>query len=469
MSLKRKLLDEPASDDDQNTGIILPVSRQSIYKSGIEDPQLKAKSVALLENVIPFVYAKDNTISLKLTFEQAFLLYEQEYDVEKQEAKFLINGRVFSTAIGDKFPAVGAARQKLCNILLYYCWTLKVRVRYIFVILALRVYFPQRISPFCPKQPDDRVKKTIRTKRSRMVDFKQNEIEEDNIGFKMLKSLGWTGGGLGVDNRGMIEPVPIAMKKGKEGIGIDAVDTKRVSMDDIKKLIDNYSRTGADVNYDLVFSPQFTKQDLHILEHYAIALNLSPLFFGASKFVLVISKKLTLQQIVQKVLIGDPYLTRKYEIVPPYQLLQKSADELHKLCLAKFANVASRKAVEAKKAAFGEHTRLVLAKPAHVAEPATPKPTKQLLGMTKKERKKEERLKNKHDPFKDGFKFTAKTKKDLKREKAVAYQQKQKGYAERFETPVPSCQNLFLDELAKYKPETKSKFKNFKNRKFNKR
>jgi hypothetical protein len=126
MSLKRKFLAEPASDDDQEFGVILPVSKHSIYQSGIEDPQLSDKSVGLLENVIPFVYAKDNSISLKLTFEQAFLLYEQEYDVDKQEARFLINGRVFSKAIGDKFPAVGAARQKFCDILLYYCWTLKV-------------------------------------------------------------------------------------------------------------------------------------------------------------------------------------------------------------------------------------------------------------------------------------------------------------------------------------------------------
>jgi G-patch domain len=331
----------------------------------------------------------------------------------------------------------------------------------------IKFCFPQRISPFCPKQSDDRVKKTIRTKKSRMEDFKQNEIEEDNIGFRMLKSLGWTGGGLGVDSRGMIEPVPIAMKKGKAGIGVNAVDTKRVSMDEIKKLIDNYSRTGADVNYDLVFSNQFTKQDLHILEHYANALNLSPLFFGASKFVLVISKKLTLPQIVQKVLHRDPYLTRKYEIIPPYQLRHKNADELHQLCAAKFTNVASRKAVEAKKATFGEHTRVVLAKPPQSVAPPTPaKTSKQLLGMTKKERKKEERLKNKHDPFKDGFKFTAKSKKDLKREKALAHQQKQKGYIQRFETPVPSCQNLFLDELSKYSPEKKNKAKK---RKFNKR
>jgi hypothetical protein len=41
-----------------------------------------------------------------------------------------------------------------------------------------------------------------------MISFKQNEIDEENVGFKMLKSLGWTGGGLGVDSRGIIEPVP---------------------------------------------------------------------------------------------------------------------------------------------------------------------------------------------------------------------------------------------------------------------
>jgi hypothetical protein len=259
------------------------------------------------------------------------------------------------------------------------------------------------------------------------------------------------------------------MKKGKEGIGIKAVDTKRVSIDEIKKLIDNYARTSDDVNYDLVFSPQFTKQDLHILEHYAIALNLSPLFFGSSKFVLVISKKLSLQQIMQKVIQRDPYLSRKYQIIPPFMFNDKNIDELQQLCSEKFMKVDSRRVIEIKKTSFGLHTKLVHANQGVSANQDAPKPAKKqpLLGMTKKEKKKELRLKDKHDPFKDGFKYDARSKKDKKREKAEMHRQKQKGYSERFETPIQSCQSMFAEELAKYAPEKKAN-KNRK-RKFNKR
>jgi hypothetical protein len=122
----KKLKTTHESDSEEDADIILPVCKHSIYEKGIEEPKLTSKSIALIENVIPFIYAKDSSISLKLTFEQAFLLYEQEYDIETKEAQFLVNGRQFSSAVGEKFPAIGAARQKFCDILLYYCWSLKV-------------------------------------------------------------------------------------------------------------------------------------------------------------------------------------------------------------------------------------------------------------------------------------------------------------------------------------------------------
>lgn len=45
----------------------------------------------------------------------------------------------------------------------------------------------------------DSIKKT--------ADEGSNNINDTNIGYKLLKSLGWTGGGLGSKSSGIVEPI----------------------------------------------------------------------------------------------------------------------------------------------------------------------------------------------------------------------------------------------------------------------
>ena len=39
-------------------------------------------------------------------------------------------------------------------------------------------------------------------------DYQSNKLTEDNVGYKMLKAMGWTeGAGLGADGSGITQPV----------------------------------------------------------------------------------------------------------------------------------------------------------------------------------------------------------------------------------------------------------------------
>ena len=51
---------------------------------------------------------------------------------------------------------------------------------------------------------------------------KVNEpIQSDNLGFQMMQSSGWSGGGLGKDQAGIVEPVQAQGTRGKMGVGAD--------------------------------------------------------------------------------------------------------------------------------------------------------------------------------------------------------------------------------------------------------
>ena len=53
-------------------------------------------------------------------------------------------------------------------------------------------------------------------------------LEEDNIGHKMLLNMGWVPWqGLGLQENGIINPIPVDVKRGKTGLGISTNHTHR--------------------------------------------------------------------------------------------------------------------------------------------------------------------------------------------------------------------------------------------------
>ncbi|KAL1131320.1 hypothetical protein AAG570_010938 [Ranatra chinensis] len=139
-------------------------------------------------------------------------------------------------------------------------------------------------------------------------------IEEHNIGRKIMKLMGWTGGGLGKNQQGLEEPVrPNDVSVKRSGLGIkNARDFKQK----VSNLLRDYCR-GESKN-DLVFSPEFTRDERKIIHELVQKYNLKSRSYGKGedKRHIVVFKKINAQEIVED-LIKCGGETEKYILIPP--------------------------------------------------------------------------------------------------------------------------------------------------------
>ena len=72
----------------------------------------------------------------------------------------------------------------------------------------------------------------------------------------MLKSLGWKGGSLG-GNGGIVDPINLEIKIGRMGLGSEGGSSFNIAY--FKQLLNNFKQTSSE--YDLIFSPEFDKEE----------------------------------------------------------------------------------------------------------------------------------------------------------------------------------------------------------------
>ena len=82
------------------------------------------------------------------------------------------------------------------------------------------------------------------------------EIGTSNIGNKLLRMMGWSGGGLGKGGSGISEPITATAIMNREGFG--SKNAGREFKQKIKKIVEEYA---ASTNpYDLVFTAGFDNE-----------------------------------------------------------------------------------------------------------------------------------------------------------------------------------------------------------------
>ena len=92
----------------------------------------------------------------------------------------------------------------------------------------------------------------------------KKEIGADNVGHKLLKLMGWTGGGLGKGGGGISEPVSAAAISNREGLG--SASAGKAFKQKVRTLIEEYAKSSNP--HDLVFTTGFTNEQRKEMHQY---------------------------------------------------------------------------------------------------------------------------------------------------------------------------------------------------------
>jgi len=134
-----------------------------------------------------------------------------------------------------------------------------------------------------------------------------------NVGHKLLKLMGWSGGGLGKGGQGISEPITAAGVTNRQGFGSASVDQDfKFKM---KKLVQEYALSTNP--YDLVFASDFSTEERAVIHEVSRKMNLKAKSYGKGedRFITV-SRKFDSDQLIRQ-LMERGGENEKYELIPP--------------------------------------------------------------------------------------------------------------------------------------------------------
>lgn len=180
-----------------------------------------------------------------------------------------------------------------------------------------------------PKPNPDRIDIT-KNNETILCNLKSSDVETtvdpNNIGYKIMRKLGWTGGGLGSAQSGQKNPVDYLIKNNRRGLGNESGD---INKSYFKTMLQNYVRS--DDIRDLFFDSNFTKDERAELHGLAGTIGLKSVSSGKEpNRHLVISKKdISFLQILQEILFNrNPMYINKYEVTAPVSKRNEFPDHL---------------------------------------------------------------------------------------------------------------------------------------------
>uniref|UniRef100_W8BTA5 NF-kappa-B-repressing factor n=1 Tax=Ceratitis capitata TaxID=7213 RepID=W8BTA5_CERCA len=141
------------------------------------------------------------------------------------------------------------------------------------------------------------------------------KLDASNKGYKMMKLMGWTGGGLGSKTQGREEPVGYLLKNNRAGLGNEG---GKLDRNYFRQILKNYVES-EDIR-ELQFEPTFTKEERAMLHEIAGRFNLKSTSNGKDEERrLVISKKtISNEQILTEILLkNNPNYIDKYSVQVP--------------------------------------------------------------------------------------------------------------------------------------------------------
>ncbi|XP_068243043.1 uncharacterized protein [Palaemon carinicauda] len=224
------------------------------------------------------------------------------FDQNETRCRITINGIHVATARGDnRRGAKEAASVKALEVLINRCFTLRI----------LKLHSSSEEVSLSEVDTQNASSK-FTSKHGSTID---TPIEDSSVGSKLLKMMGWAGGGLGKDGSGIAEPIKPQHVFGRTGLGHEGEQgVTKMFKNKIRAMLQDYLR-GSDMN-DLAFSPLFSKEQRAEIHKMARAMRLKSQSHGKGENrFLVISRKFSPKQLLIRLLQEGP--TDKYELVAP--------------------------------------------------------------------------------------------------------------------------------------------------------
>uniref|UniRef100_A0A182QVM3 G-patch domain-containing protein n=1 Tax=Anopheles farauti TaxID=69004 RepID=A0A182QVM3_9DIPT len=145
------------------------------------------------------------------------------------------------------------------------------------------------------------------------------KLNSNNVGFKLMSKLGWTGGSLGLRGDGIVDPVEVELKVGRTGLGKDASEGKLNETMIRQKLNELRNSTQQD---HIVFSNEYSSEERKLIHSIANRLNLKSQSYGnktdGTRQLVVTRRTLGPRDIIRKILVEkDPVYCEMYQVDPP--------------------------------------------------------------------------------------------------------------------------------------------------------
>lgn len=196
----------------------------------------------LLRDVIYFEMSEEDangSLNKTLACMQKVGYVTMKHDAVEKKFFYIFGGQIIGEGSGDsKKIAKKFADEDLIATLKQNCYTIKNKLQY---------YSAENV-----------IKPRDQNESSSSSPSIFGKLQEDNLGFRMLKMLGWSGGSLGSkENEGIVDPVNLEIKIGRKGLGAES--NEKFDQKYIRNLLKNFKDN--EVEYDLVFSEDFTKEE----------------------------------------------------------------------------------------------------------------------------------------------------------------------------------------------------------------
>ncbi|KAL4648298.1 NF-kappa-B-repressing factor-like [Arapaima gigas] len=143
----------------------------------------------------------------------------------------------------------------------------------------------------------------------------RQEIKEDNIGNRLLRKMGWMGGGLGREGTGIAEPIVVKEQLAREGLGLDASKAgHQLSKKGLEDIIRSYA--SSERQDELCFSSELSNDERKQIHQMSQKYGLRSKSYGqgAQRF-LVVSRKVQKEQLIGQLLQEGQ--VGRYELVKP--------------------------------------------------------------------------------------------------------------------------------------------------------